>query len=146
MCKSTSLLGAIAIVSLLASGCAGPEKKFGRGMNNIFEAVRMGEMRRSMEQTALFDSPGEGSTTGFIRGLNRSLARTGIGIYEVVTFPIPTYDPIATNYLSPVPAYPDNYKPGLKSDSLYATDTSIGFSGGEVAPLLPGNRFKIFDN
>jgi len=43
------------LVGVLASGCAGPEKKFGRGMNNLLEIVRMGDMRRTMEQTALFD-------------------------------------------------------------------------------------------
>src|SRR5437773_4745339 len=56
MQKPASFLGAVLLVGLLASGCAGPEKKFGRGMNNMFEIVRMGDMRRTVEQTALFES------------------------------------------------------------------------------------------
>lgn len=131
-------------LATLVSGCANVERKFGRGLGNTLEIVRMGEFRRTMEQTALFDSPDVAYTTGFIRGMNRSLARTGLGIYEMVTAPIPPYHPIFTDYLAPEPVYPDNYTPGIVEDSMFATDTYIGFSGGEVAPLIPGSRFRIF--
>ena len=146
MQKPASFLGAVLLVGVLVSGCAGPEKKFGRGMNNLFEIVRMGDMRRTVEQTALFESSDTAYGTGFFRGLNRSLARTGVGIYEVVTFPIPSYDPVWTSYLTPNPVYPDSYKPRLMEDSTFATDTHIGFSGGDVAPFIPGSRFHVFDN
>jgi len=146
MRNPASLLGAVLLVGVLASGCAGPEKKFGRGVSNLFEIVRMGEMRRSVEQTALFESPDIAYTTGFFRGLNRSLARTGVGVFQVVTFPIPPYDPIWTSYLTPNPVYPDSYKPRLMEDSTFSTDTSIGFSGGDIAPFVPGSRFTIFSN
>ena len=138
------LLAAVAIAAL-ASGCANTERKFGRGMSNLMEPLRMGELRRTMEQTALFDGPDAGYSTGFIRGLNRTLARTGVGIYEIVTAPIPPYDPVLTSYLAPGPVYPDSYKPGLIEDSTFATDTSIGYSGGDVAPMIPGSRFRVFD-
>ena len=49
-------------------------------MSNTFEITRMGEMRRSIEQTAVFESPSAGYTAGAVRGLNRTLARTGMGI------------------------------------------------------------------
>lgn len=134
------------VLGALATGCAGPERKLGRGLNNTFEIVRMGEMRRSVEQSALFDSPDQAYTTGMVRGFNRSMARFGIGIYEIVTFPIPSYDPVATDYLKTNPVYPDSYKPRIMADSLFATDTAIGFSGGDVAPFFPGSRFRIFEN
>jgi len=146
MRKTASLLGAILLVGLLASGCAGPEKKFGRGLTNLGEILRWGDMRRTVEQTALFDGPDAGYATGFVKGFNKSLARTGLGVYEMVTFPIPSYDPIWTSYLTPSPVYPDNYKPRLLEDSLFATDTAIGFSGGDIAPMIPGSRFRVFDN
>lgn len=145
MRKTLSLLAFVATVGALASGCANVERKFGRGLNNTFEIVRGGEFRRTVEQTALFDSPDEAYTTGFVRGVNRTLARTGIGLYEIVTAPIPPYDPLFTNYLAPAPVYPDNYQPALLEDSLFATDTYIGYSGGDVAPFVPGSRFRIFD-
>jgi putative exosortase-associated protein (TIGR04073 family) len=146
MRKTFTFLGAILTLGLLATGCAGPERKLGRGLNNFYEVVRGGELRRSVEQSALFDSPDVGYTTGFVRGFNRSVARTAIGLYEIVTFPIPSYEPLATNYLKPNPVYPDSYKPRLIADSLFATDTAIGFSGGDVAPFIPGSRFRIFEN
>jgi putative exosortase-associated protein (TIGR04073 family) len=141
----TPFLAIIGLTALFTAGCAGPEEKFGRGIDNTFEVVRMGELSRSVEQTSIFDSPGAGYTTGFVRGLNRSLARTGLGLYEIVTFPIPPYHPVATKYLSPEPAYPDNYKPGLPDDPLFDTDAFTGYSGGTFLPFLPGNRFNVFD-
>jgi putative exosortase-associated protein (TIGR04073 family) len=145
MRKTFPLLAVVVTVGALASGCANTERKFGRGMSNVIEVVRLGELRRTMEQTALFDGPDASYTTGFIRGLNRSLARTGIGVYEMVTAPLPPYDPVATSYLTPKPAYPDNYAPNIVSDSMYATDTNLGFSGGDIMPFVPGSRFRIFD-
>jgi len=134
------------LAALLASGCAGPESKLGRGMSNVYEVARGGELRQTMEQTAVFDSPDAGYTTGFIRGFDRSMARTGVGLYEVVTFPFPPYHPIFTKHLAPQPVYPDNYQPGLLSDSLFDTDTYVGFSSGDVAPFVPGSRFHVYDN
>jgi putative exosortase-associated protein (TIGR04073 family) len=160
-------LSLLALIAVLAfTGCAGPERKFGRGMNNLTEIVRGGELRRSVEQTALWEGPEASYTIGFIRGFNRTMARTGIGVYEVVTAPFPPYGPLltSTNRLYPDysirnssfpwggmvlpedPVFPDNYRPTLMSDSLFATDTSLGFSGGDVAPMIPGSRFHIFDN
>ena len=140
------LLGGGAALALLAAGCAGPEQKLGRGISNTFEITRFGEMRRSIEQTAVFESPSAGYTAGAVSGLNRTLARTGLGIFEIVTAPFPPYHPIWTSYLSPGPAYPESYKPSLISDSTFDTDTYTGFSGGDVAPFIPGSRFRVFDN
>src|SRR6266571_8054474 len=138
-------LATVAMASTLACGCANTEKKLGRGLSNMFEIVRVGDLRRTMEQTALFDGPDMAYSTGFVQGLNRSLARTGIGIYEVVTAPFPPYDPVCTDHFAPGAVYPDNYLPGLLEDSMFATDSNLGFSGGDVAPFIPGSRFRIFD-
>ena len=157
-----ALVGAVA----LAAGCAGPEKKLGRGLMNTTELLRGGEIRRSMEQTYLWENTDAVYTTGFIRGLHRSLARTAIGLYEVATFPLPSYGPMFTSKsriypdpnvrnrtypfggmeLSENPTYPDSYRPNIMADSIFATDTALGFSGGDVAPMIPGSRFRIFDN
>ena len=135
---------AVASVALLAAGCAGPEKKLGRGIANVTEIVRWGECRRSIEQTGVFYSPDQGYTWGFVQGFNKTLARTGLGIYEIVTFPIPSYNPSFTNYLSPNPAYPANNVPQLVAGPEFETDRALGFSGGDIAPFVPGSRFYIF--
>jgi putative exosortase-associated protein (TIGR04073 family) len=145
MRKNLPYLALSLLAAALVSGCANTEQKFGRGMNNMFEIVRAGEFRRTMEQTGLFENPDYAYTTGFIRGINRTLTRTGIGIYEVVTAPFPPYDPVMTDKFAVNPVYPDNYSPNLLEDSMFATDTNLGFSGGDVAPIVPGSRFRIFD-
>ncbi|MCX8157466.1 MAG: exosortase system-associated protein, TIGR04073 family [Verrucomicrobiae bacterium] len=146
MCNVICWLGLAILVAGLGAGCAGPEKKLGRGMNNATEFLRLGELRRSVEQTALFDSPESAYTTGFIRGMNRTLARTGIGIYEIITFPFPSYEPVLTHKFSAKPVYPDTYRPNLIEDQTFAPDTSLGFAGGDVIPFVPGSRFRVFDN
>ena len=137
-------LAAVA-VALFATGCTGPEQKLGRGLSNTYEIVRWGELRRSVELNACEPLPNTGYY-GFIHGFDRSVARTGVGIFETITFPIPmpTYRPVAKSFGDPVS--PESYKPGLLSDALFDTDTYTGFSGGDVAPWVPGSRFSVFDN
>jgi putative exosortase-associated protein (TIGR04073 family) len=151
------------VSAALLTGCEGPTKKFGRGMNNIVEFARMGEIRRAMEQTAAWDGAETVPTTGFLRGVNRSFARTGIGIYEIVTSPFPPYDPVfvpktplypdpslATvgnkNWgglrLPEKPVYPTSYRPGTMTDSTFEPDSSVGFSSGDSFPMVPGSRFR----
>ncbi len=145
MRRTLPLLALVALAGVLAAGCANTERKFGRGMSNTLEVTRLGELQRSMEQTALSDGPNAAYTTGFIQGINRTLARTGIGVYEMVTAPFPPYDPVFTDYLSPGPVYPDAYKPGLVEDSMFSTDANLGYSGGDILPFVPGSRFRVFD-
>lgn len=146
MRNAITLLAVLGLAALFTAGCAGPEQKFGRGLNNTLEIARWDEMSRSVEQTSLFQGTSVGFTTGLVDGFNRTMARTGIGIYEVVTAPIPPYHPICTKYLPVTSVGPDSYTPGLMEDSLFETDTYTGYAGGDVAPFVPGSRFSIFDN
>lgn len=157
-------LGALMTVAFV-SGCAGPEQKLGRGINNLTEFARLGEMQRAVEQTGIWEGPETAYTTGIIRGFNRSVARTAIGAYEVVTFPVPSYKPVLSEgkvypdpsiqtktypygglVLPDKPVYPASYKPGLPATTVFSTDASLGFSGGDIAPFVPGSRFRVFDN
>jgi putative exosortase-associated protein (TIGR04073 family) len=146
MNKHVKLVAALIGFTIILVGCAGPEKKLGRGITNVTEFVRMGELRRSVEQAALWEGADVAYTTGFIRGFNRSVARTLMGAYEIATFPFPSYEPMFTNKFSPKPVFPDSYKPNLIEDQTFAPDTSLGFAGGDVMPFVPGSRFRIFDN
>ena len=105
----------VLLLPALVAGCAGPEKKLARGINNVTEFTRFGEISRSVEQTTLWEGPAKGRTLGFIRGFNRSVARTLIGVGEVATFYAPTptcregdtrwtYD---ATYTPDGPLYPD---------------------------------------
>ncbi|MBM3880757.1 MAG: exosortase system-associated protein, TIGR04073 family [Verrucomicrobia bacterium] len=146
-----SVFAMAAFVALLGTACKGPEKKLGRGITNLTEFGRGGELRRSVEQTALWDGPSAAYTTGVIHGINRSLVRTVVGAFEIATFPFPSYDP----YLKPGnpilpdasvdPVYPASYAPNLLSDSTFEPDAALGFTGGDIFPFIPGSRFRIFD-
>lgn len=144
MFKKSSLLGFALLAGILATGCAGPEKKLGRGISNMGEITRWGDARRSMEQSGIWHSP-NGQAGGLVAGVAHSLTRIGLGVYEVVTFPIPSYDPVLTGIVPASPTYPDSFKPGLPDDPTYATDTNLGFSGGDIAPWFPGSRFSVFN-
>ena len=157
---AVSLLAVAAVVAL--TGCAGPEQKFGRGMNNLTEIARGGEMRRSIEQTTLWDGPTQGATTGWARGFTRTMARTGIGLYEVVTFPLPPYRPVMVQkgplYPDPsvatrkptwgglelpeTPARPASESVRFPDNGTFDTDDQLGFSGGAIGF---GNRFSVFE-
>lgn len=150
--RSTLLPAVVmAVTASLLVGCKGPTKKFSRGLTNATEFARMGELRRSVEQEALWAGPDAAYSAGVIKGINRSVIRTLVGVGEMVTFPIPSYEPWLKpgNPIMPDatvgPAYPDSYKPGRVADGVFETDINLGFSGGDVAPLVPGSRFRIFD-
>ena len=131
---------------MLGAGCTNVEHKAGRGVANATEIIRLGEFQRSVEQEGIFGGTDVGVMTGAITGIDRSLARTGVGIYEVVTAPFPPYHPVFTNYLAPRPAYPDAYRPRKWSEPVFDTDHALGFSGGDIAPWMPGSRCRVFDN
>ncbi len=128
-------------VAALAAGCASAERKLGRGMNNLMEPIRMGELSRSYEQAYLWDGPDASLGSGLVRGLNRTIGRTVVGAFEVVTFPIPSEPYIKPEH----PVYPDSYKPGILDSTAVRTDTSLGFDSTDVAPFISGSRFKIFE-
>jgi putative exosortase-associated protein (TIGR04073 family) len=140
-----SFLAMLGIVTVFSSGCSGPEHKFSRGVDNFYDAVRFGEMRRSVEQNAVLDSD-NGYVYGTYHGIHRSLGRAGLGLYEIVTAPFPPYHPVLTKHFTPDPVHPDSFSPRRYSDSIFDSDTYIGFSGGDVAPFIPGSRFSVFDN
>lgn len=171
MCKSASLFFGAGLIAILATGCSGPAYKLGRGLNNMTEVTRMGELRRSMEEANLWEGPDAAMSFGAIQGVTRTIGRTLVGAVEVATFPIPTptYDPIyntdgmesdedvyiggpyrpdqlfSLDYLTKNPRYPANFKPGPLADTMFATDTALGFAAGDVAPFVPGSRFHVFD-
>jgi len=148
MRNATFFLALAALAALFTAGCAGPEQRLGMGVNNITEFVRMGEMQRSIEQDSLFN-PQAGFATGVIHGFDQSVYRTVAGAYQIVTFPAGNYltqTSFEQKHMPKGTPYPDSYHPGLPYTSTFETDTYTGFSGGNIAPFVPGNRFSIFEN
>lgn len=151
MQRKLLLVLSAAVAGLLSTGCNGPSEKLGRGITDVTEFARLGSLRRSVEQTALFDGAPQAYTTGVIKGVNRSVLRTLVGVYEIATFPVPSYEPVLKPgfVLLPTaktdPEFPDSYSPGRYATSTFDTDKALGFSGGDAFPFVPGSRFHIFD-
>lgn len=146
MRKALSLLALSAVVAVITSGCAGTEEKMGRGIRNTTEVVRLGDMRATVEQESVWHGPNDGLTTGVVKGFDRSLERTGLGVVEIITAPFPPYHPIFTRYIPAEPGFPDNNQPTLPDDPSFSTDTYIGFTGGAEAPFVPGSKFDVLDH
>src|SRR5208337_5310966 len=141
MRNATSLLALAALAALFTAGCAGPEQRLGSGFNNITEFTRLGEMQRSIEQTTIFD-PQAGFATGVIHGFDQSVYRTVAGAYQIVTFPAGntlTQSSFDQKYIPKGTPHPDSNPPGLPDLTTFQTDNYIGFSGGNIAPFVPGN-------
>ncbi len=163
--KLLNISATITLASAFVVGCAGPEQKLGRGLRNATEFAHMGEIQRSMEQTALWDGPDQTYTTGFLRGFNRSLARTAYGVWDIATFPFPSYDAkftpkgyVAPDYsvgttkypygglkLTAAPATAANNEGGMPSDPLFDASGDLGFDGGVIGRSIPGSRFRVFE-
>ncbi|MBM3846805.1 MAG: exosortase system-associated protein, TIGR04073 family [Verrucomicrobia bacterium] len=165
MTNKLTVIATLATAAFFITGCAGPEQKLGRGIRNATEFARLGDVQRSIEHTALWDSPSQTYTTGVIRGLNRSLARTAYGVYDIVTFPFPGYEAKYTpkGYIAPDhsvattkypygglrlpenPTGPTGAPTGLPSDPIMDSSGELGLGGGPVGRSIPGNRFNVFN-
>jgi putative exosortase-associated protein (TIGR04073 family) len=110
--------GVWVFASIILSGCLGTAafaeelvppaaaEKAVRGLANAGLGLGV-ELPKTIYYDTLEDGPLYGLTVGVLEGLSWGIARTLVGIYEVVTFPFPApegYRPILT------PAYP--YQPG----------------------------------
>ncbi|HRI15806.1 MAG TPA: exosortase system-associated protein, TIGR04073 family [Verrucomicrobiota bacterium] len=135
--KSVGIFAASSAMAWL-TGCSSMEHKLGRGLANITEPIRLGELTRSTEQTYLADGPVAAQTYGVVHGISRTIQRTAVGVFDVVTFPIPT-DPL----IHPVdPVYPDSNPPRMKGGLGVRTDQYLGFQDTAVLPMVAGSDFS----
>ena len=140
--RSLSSLCVVAAVGALplVTGCSSAQKKLSRGITNMGEPLRLGEMQRAAEQNALV--MGSSPSYGLVHGFTRTIARTAVGVYEVVTFPIPT-DPI----IYPVgPVFPDSQERQQLGNFGIGSDQFIGFQDAGVLPFVPGSEFNPLQN
>ncbi|MFO1457923.1 MAG: exosortase system-associated protein, TIGR04073 family [Verrucomicrobiota bacterium] len=142
--RSLKLYAVLAIVGVtpLLTGCNSMEKKLGRGLTNLAEPLRMGELVRSAEQNSLSMDIDGSPGYGVIHGFTRTIERTAVGAFEVVTFPIPT-QPI----IYPVnPVFPDSQERSQIGYFGIGSDQFIGLQDSSVAPFIPGSEFNPLQN
>ena len=99
----------------------GPTRKLGRGLSNILFGPA--ELLDSMAAVNYSEGNSAAWGYGLVRGIGRSFARLGYGVYEVATFPFPTvrgsYRP---PYRSDIPWINSGYQefpPELGFDTRY---------------------------
>jgi len=101
MKKAFRLLVVVLLLTFIAGSFAensfaqSPVRKLGRGLANTFFGFL--EFPRNIVDVAEEDGALASITYGFAKGLAMSFLRTGIGVYETVTFLIPLpfrYEPI----------------------------------------------------
>lgn len=66
----------------------GPTRKLGRGIGNICFGIT--EIPTSMASVNYFDGNSAAFSYGIVRGVGRTLARLGYGLYDTLLFPFPT--------------------------------------------------------
>lgn len=67
----------------------GPTRKLGRGLGNL--AYGITELPNSMMSVNYFEGNSAAFSYGIVRGLGRTFARLGYGLYDTFLFPFPTY-------------------------------------------------------
>ena len=94
-------VGILLIAVLLSSLAAGPARAedysdhAGRGaLTKLFRGIANAatgwmEIPKQMIQTGQESGPAKGWTLGFAKGIGWAVARSVIGAYEIVTFPVP---------------------------------------------------------
>ena len=104
------LLGWLLVFALLLPFCALAEtdeaprgqnalRKFGRGVANVLFGIV--EVPNQITKVTSEQGGGAGATYGVGKGLCRWVAREFVGVYEIVTFPVP---------------YPHGYKPVMRPE------------------------------
>ena len=86
-----SILG----INVYADDCV---KKLGRGLANVLTCPL--EVPREMENTNSENGIFAAFTWGLVKGIVKMAVRLGVGVYEVVSFPVPfpaDYAPIITD-------------------------------------------------
>ena len=99
----------------------GPTRKLGRGLSNLVFGIA------ELPATIAKVNQREGNTTaagyGVVRGLGRSSARIGSGLFEFLTFPFPTkhgtYYPLLRSDIPHIHAGYQEFPPELGNESKY---------------------------
>ena len=64
-------------------------RKFSRGLSNIVFGVT--EIPSTFSRVNRYEGGAQAFSYGLVEGVRRTAVRMGFGVYEVVTFPAPTY-------------------------------------------------------
>ena len=99
----------------------GPTRKLGRGIANVLYG--WSEIPYQIQYINEREGNSAGASYGVVRGVGRSVARLGVGIYEILFWPIPAwrdaYYPVLPSDVHYIHAGYSEFPPELGSESKY---------------------------
>lgn len=99
----------------------GPTRKLGRGISNVL--FGWSELPTAVAKINEREGNSAGAGYGVVRGVGRSFARFGVGIYEVLLWPLPvsrgSYMPILPDNVRFIHAGYSEFPPELGNESKY---------------------------
>jgi putative exosortase-associated protein (TIGR04073 family) len=99
----------------------GPTRKLGRGVSNML--FGWSEIPTTIAKVNQDEGNAAAASYGVIRGTGRAFARFGVGFYEALLWPIPTYNgtyfPVLRSNIPWVHRGYDEFPPELGSESKY---------------------------
>ena len=103
------------------SNAYGPTRKLGRGISNLL--FGFSELPHQIASVNTNEGNSAAAGYGVVRGVGRSLMRTGAGIFEIVTFPFPvvrgTYYPLLESDTHWIHSGYSEFPPELGNESKY---------------------------
>ena len=100
---------AVFVISVLCvqSPCFAQDmlRKLGRGVANVTTSVI--EIPKAIQESFQDDGPAAAATHGLLDGIYKFIVRTGAGLFEIITFPIPV---------------PEDYAPIVEPEFLFSPD------------------------
>ena len=96
-------------LSALSAYAGNPVEKLGRGLANV--GTSLFEVPKTMGEVKTEKGIFAGWTWGVLKGIVNTVKRAGVGLYEVVTFPIP---------------YPKDYGPILEDPDFFLKKKPLG--------------------
>ncbi len=99
---NSPVVARVMITAALWGVCASPARaqdpihKMGRGLTNVLTGWI--ELPKQVHLGSQQDRPLAGLSWGLVKGLGMTVLRSGLGVYEAVTFPIPYPKEFASPY------------------------------------------------
>jgi putative exosortase-associated protein (TIGR04073 family) len=99
----------------------GPTRKLGRGVSNLLYG--WAELPTTVAKVNAVEGNSAAGGYGIVRGVGRSVLRTGAGVFEILTFPFPvvrgTYYPVLESDTHWIHSGYKEFPPELGNESKY---------------------------
>ncbi len=126
-----TLLTAATVAGFVVACCAdiqdppsndyGPTRKLGRGLSNM--VFGWSEIPVTIATVNTYEGNSAAAGYGVVRGIGRGFARFGVGLYEVLLWPVPvcrgTYLPILPSDIPQIHRGYQEFPPELGNESKY---------------------------